>query len=69
MLYNMSWLQEGNAFPPTSEVPRLERYAQNAMLFDSEHFSDPKFRHRDIPTLTFAMYDACAKRISQVIGN
>ena len=69
MLYNMSWLQEGNAFPPTSEVPRLERYAQNAMLFDSEHFSDPKFRHRDIPTMTFAMYDACAKRISQVIGN
>lgn len=69
MLYNMNWLSEGNAFPPTSEVPRLDRYAQNAMLFDSEHFSDPKFRHRDIPTLTFAMYDACAKRISQVIGN
>lgn len=69
MLYNMSWLQEGAEFPPLEERPRLDRYAQNAMLFDNEHFSDHRFRTRGDRGLTLAMYDACAQRISQVIGN
>lgn len=73
MLYNMSWLAEGKPFPPLEERQRLDRYAQNALMFDSEHFSDPHFRHREHGVtdkfMTLAMYDSCAKRISQVIGN
>lgn len=69
MLYNMSWLNEGEPFPPLEERPRLDRYTQNAMLFDNEHFSDRRFRHRDNRVVTMAMYDDCAKRISQVVGN
>ena len=70
MLYNMSWLREGQPFPPLEERPRLDRYAQNELLFNGEHFSDPVFRHRTLDRgLTLSMYDACAHRISQVIGN
>lgn len=69
MLYNMSWLNEGEPFPPLEERPRLDRYSQNALLFDNEHFSDRRFRRRDNNVLTMDMYDDCAKRISQVVGN
>ena len=70
MLYNMSWLREGEPFPPLVERPRLDRYAQNERLFNGEHFSDPVFRQReDYQSMPISMYDTCAKRISQVVGN
>lgn len=73
MLYNMEWLQEGQPFPPTCEEPRLERYAQNKMLFNGEHFSDSHFRRRDdlvgSTNTVMKLYDSCAQRIERVIGN
>lgn len=70
MLYDMSWLQPGKIFPPQSEVPRLTRYAQNAMLFDGDHFSDPIIRSRNsLSTLGVDVYAKCAERIQRVIGN
>lgn len=70
MLYNMNWLKEGEVFPPLEERPRLERYAQNERLFNGEHFFDPVFRQREgglNPTID--IYNKCAQRISQVVGN
>lgn len=73
MLYDMSWLESGQSFPPLCERDRLKRYVQNAMLFDSDHFADGQFRHRGaFPGLkdsTICLYNVCAERISQVIGN
>lgn len=71
MLYNLEWLQEGQPFPPLEECDRLERYEQNKMLFNCEHFADPRFRRRDgeMPVSKLGVYDACAARISQVVGN
>lgn len=73
MLYDMSWLESGQPFPPLCERERLNRYMQNAMLFDSDHFADGHFRHRgDYPGLkdsTISLYQTCANRIAQVIGN
>lgn len=70
MLYNFDWLQPGKVFPPLCERPRVERYRQNAMLFDGDHFADPSFRIHD-PRYEHGIdcYLKCAERISQVIGN
>lgn len=69
MLYNLDWLQQGKPFPPTAEVPRIERYKQNAALFDNEHFT-MGFRHRgECPVHSIGVYDNCCNRISQVVGN
>lgn len=70
MLYDMSWLQTGKAFPPASEQPRIERYIQNAALFDGDHFADSHFRHRDgycAPGVN--VYLECARRITRIVGN
>lgn len=36
MLYNLDWLNEGEKFPPRSELVRLKGYDDNAKLFDDE---------------------------------
>lgn len=73
MLYDLDWLQPGKPFPPLSERDRLTRYAQNAALFDNDQFSDNKFRSNYTgPTIlsrTCGLYDNCAHRIAQVVGN
>lgn len=71
MLYNMEWLRTGESFPPASEKDRIDRYRQNAALFDGDHFALSSFRHQHgydhIPYLE--VYNMCARRISQVVGN
>lgn len=70
MLYDMSWLKQGRSFPPTVEKPRIERYIQNAALFDGDHFSDSHFRHRDgFIANSINIYDDCARRIRRIVGN
>lgn len=70
MLYNFDWLLPGSTFPPAVEVPRIERYKQNAQLFDGDHFADPSFRTHDQHSADGVnLYIKCANRISQVIGN
>lgn len=69
MLYNLNWLQENKAFPPSGEKQRILRYQQNAALFDGDHFDNSKFRHRDNSPSIMEMYQACARRISRVVGN
>lgn len=69
MLYNYDWLQQGRNFPPPSEVDRIDRYRQNAALFDNEHFT-AGFRHRNECSVhSIGVYDHCCARISNVIGN
>lgn len=36
MLTNLSWLENGTAFPPVQEKSRLEEYRRNELLFDTE---------------------------------
>lgn len=70
MLYNLKWLEAGQKFPPACELDRINRYYQNAQLFDGDHFADPVFRtygHCVVPAIE--EYKRCASRISQVIGN
>lgn len=70
MLYNLNWLDEGRSFPPIVEVPRIERYVQNSILFDGEHFSGRAFRHRNgVMVSPLRMYEDCCRRISRVVGN
>lgn len=70
MLYNFDWLQPGKNFPPLQELPRIERYKQNAMLFDGDHFADPTFRkHDNVCSHGIDFYLKSAERISRVIGN
>lgn len=70
MLYNLDWLNTGRSFPPLVEQPRIERYVQNARLFDNEHFASPLFRHRSgVHVDSVGMYENCCNRISQVVGN
>ena len=70
MLYNMEWLKPNKPFPPVREKARIERYRQNASLFDGDHFDNSKFRHRNGETINvMEMYQACARRISRVVGN
>lgn len=75
MLHSMNWLTKGKSFPPLGEKNRIERYKQNALLFDGEHFADSdvtnatsgmlNLRESAIPDL----YRDCARRISRVVGN
>lgn len=67
MLYNLDWLKTGETFPPPSEVARLTRYRQNLQLFDGDHFSTSAHRHLD--NAGVSVYDLCARRIAQVVGN
>lgn len=70
MLSDLTWLNEGQVFPPLVEQPRVERYAQNEQLFNNDHFSSAVYRHRTgITVPSIGAYDHCCKRISRVIGN
>ena len=72
MLYSLSWLEPGKPFPPTAEKARIQRYKENAQLFDNEHFESSALRHRDgfcSENTSIAVYDECARRISRVVGN
>ena len=37
MLTSLSFLEPGQPWPPPTEVERLERYAQNRLLFEGKH--------------------------------
>lgn len=70
MLYDLNWLQTNKPFPPKAEKGRLERYQQNAALFDGEHFFTSDYRYREgTPTTSIGVYDKSVRRISRVIGN
>lgn len=72
MLYDLQWLATGKSFPPITEIPRLERYWQNASLFDGNHFADTGFKivnDTNCKNTPVNMYLQCAKRIERVIGN
>lgn len=70
MLYNFNWLQTNKPFPPRAEKARIERYAQNAALFDGEHFFTSDYRYREgQPCQHIGVYDKSVRRISRVIGN
>lgn len=72
MLYNLEWLNEGKSFPPSCEKARLQRYAQNAALFEGEHFADLGYGYGpsmvEVPE-GIEIYKKCAQRIQRVIGN
>ena len=70
MLYNLKWLEAKKSFPPTIEQTRIERYRQNAALFDGDHFDSSKYRHRDGSSSSYLeVYNLCARRISRVVDN
>lgn len=70
MLYDLSWLDPGEQFPPMWEAPRIQRYMQNAALFDGNHFGDPAYCSRlGVEVLPINVFKQCTKRISRVIGN
>lgn len=69
MLYNLNWLQKGRSFPPSSESARIERYVQNASLFDGEHFADTNFRSPGGYGTFIDVYRKAASRIQRVVGN
>ena len=70
MLYNLDWLSQNKPFPPAAEAVRIKRYKENAALFDSEHFETTLHRHMGMDTrVGQPVYDACARRISRVVGN
>lgn len=54
MLHDLSWLAEGQLFPPSSEKDRLKRYEDNRKIFDTEM---PDF------------YEQYARRVDRVVGN
>lgn len=69
MLYSLEWLSQGRSFPPSSEKSRIQRYKENASLFDGDHFDLGVTRHRDGYGQSMSVYSTCARRISRVIGN
>lgn len=70
MLYNYKWLNPGESFPPAREAPRIQRYYQNAQLFDGDHFDNPTFRtHGDAKSDGISLYQKCAQRITRIVGN
>lgn len=70
MLYDLKWLEPGSAFPPRVEEPRIQRYLQNSMLFDGEHFAGSMQRHKcGVYSDAIGVYEECVKRISRVVGN
>lgn len=54
MLTNLFFINSGERFPPSSEIERLEMYARNKLLFETEHVH---------------VYEDALKRIQRVIGN
>lgn len=54
ILTDLSFLEKGKLFPPTSEHERMERYRINRLLFEDEHAE---------------VYKEQFKRIERVIGN
>ena len=54
MLYNLEFLEEGQAWPPGPEADRLARYALNRAVFEGEHAD---------------VYREQFRRIERVIGN
>ena len=71
MLYNLNWLNPGENFPPLVERDRIKRYLENEVLFDGEHFGSElrdrnKLYHSEG---SVSVYQKCAERISQVVGN
>ena len=71
MLYSLKWLEPGQPFPPLSERDRIKRYLENEALFDGEHFGD-ELRDRNklwCNEGSVPVYQKCAERISQVVGN
>lgn len=71
MLRNLAWLEPGQAFPPLKERRRIRRYVENEALFDGEHFGEVLRTREQIYARegSIAVYQKCAERISQVIGN
>lgn len=67
----MRWLDIGKPFPPTAETPRIRRYCQNEQLFYGDHFADSQFTDVEYPfeCTPISVYQQCADRIEQVIGN
>ncbi len=71
MLRNLMWLEPEQPFPPLKERNRIVRYVENEALFDGEHFGDV-LRTRDkvySQEGKVSVYQKCAERICQVIGN
>lgn len=54
MLTDLSFLEYGEPFPPSSELKRLKRYKENKLLFEDEHA---------------VVYKEQFERIERVIGN
>ena len=70
MLYSLDWLQPGRMFPPAGEKSRIQRYRENAALFDGDHFESSVMRHRyGTCQESITVYSECARRISRVVGN
>ena len=59
MLYNLEWLAPGKAFPPESEMERIDLYRANERYFSSEHWRAD----------TQSLYANYAQRITRVVGN
>lgn len=59
MLYDLSWLDIGQSFPPTCELERIRRYDTNRRVFKLEHLDDDASEY----------YQNCCKRIERVVGN
>lgn len=71
MLYSLNWLNPGNSFPPEGEKDRIKRYLENEVLFDGEHFGAELRDRNKLYTYEgkIGVYQKCAERISQVVGN
>lgn len=54
MLTDLSWLKEGEPFPPRAEASRITAYGRYKKLFESKHAE---------------VYEEALKRIQRVIGN
>lgn len=59
MLHDLSWLEVGQAFPPSVELERIQRYDENRRMFRLKHLDN------DISEY----YKDCCTRITQVVGN
>lgn len=71
MLRNLAWLEPEQTFPPLKEKARIRRYIENEALFDGEHFGEVLRTREQIYANegSISVYQKCAHRISQVIGN
>ncbi len=54
MLIDLSWLENGTAFPPVQEKKRLDKYRKNELLFDTE-----------IPPEWSASFSAIARKLGK----